>query len=318
MSWTSDAILRVSRGYQASCVLLAGAELGVFGALAKRPLTARQAAARLGAKERGMTVLLDALAAMRVLRKRRRLYSLSPEAGAGLGMTNMLRHQANCLRRWSHLAKAVKTGKPAPRVPSILGERGDAASFIGAMDDINRRVADDLVRSLKLRPFKTLLDIGGASGTWTAAFLRKYPDAAAVIFDLPHVIPMARKRRLARVTLVAGDFLNDPLPRGCDLAWLSAIVHQNSRAQNRVLFRKVRQALDPGGRLLIRDIVMEESRVAPMAGAFFAVNMLAGTKGGGTYTLRELREDLRSAGFKAVRLLRRDPGMHSVVEARTA
>ena len=51
-------------------------------------------------------------------------------------------------------------------------------------------------------------------------------------------------------------------------------------------------------------------------GALFAVNMLVGTQGGGTYTFEEIREDLEAAGFTDAALLRRDEGMHSIVTAR--
>lgn len=43
--------------------------------------------------------------------------------------------------------------------------------------------------------------------------------------------------------------------------------------------------------------------------------MLTGTESGGTYTLKELREDLASAGFSEVRLVREDEGMNAVVAA---
>lgn len=63
-------------------------------------------------------------------------------------------------------------------------------------------------------------------------------------FDLPPVIPMARKRLSAegvinRVSLIGGDYLNDTLPTGADLAWLSAIIHQQGREENRVLFNRI-------------------------------------------------------------------------------
>jgi hypothetical protein len=60
---------------------------------------------------------------------------------------------------------------------------------------------------------------------------------------------------------------------------------------------------------------MDESRTRPPSGALFAINMLVGTEGGGTYTLDELAADLKSAGFGRVRLVVRDEGMNSVVEA---
>ena len=90
---------------------------------------------------------------------------------------------------------------------------------------------------------------------------------------------MAEKRLevagwLQRVTLVAGDYHMDPLPGEVDLAWISAIVHQNAPAENRRLYGRVFDALVPGGRILIRDQLMEPDRTAPRAGALFAVNML--------------------------------------------
>jgi SAM-dependent methyltransferase len=142
-----------------------------------------------------------------------------------------------------------------------------------------------------------------------------------VLFDLKRVIPMARERLraeglLRRVKFVPGDFYTDELPYGCDLALLSAIIHQNSPAENLTLFRKIRRALEPGGALLIRDHIMDESRTTPPAGALFALNMLVNTDGGDTYTFPEVRKGLERAGFVDVRLLRIGERMDCLVEAR--
>jgi predicted O-methyltransferase YrrM len=166
-----------------------------------------------------------------------------------------------------------------------------------------------------------MLDIGGASGTWTIAFLRAVPEATAVLFDLPQVIPLARQRLARagladRVSLVAGNFDTDELPGGADFAWLSAIAHQNSRVQNRALYRKIWSALVAGGTLAIRDVVMDASKTQPLAGALFAVNMLVGTDGGGTFTFDEFKEDLTTAGFNEVQLVYQGDGMDSLVRAR--
>jgi hypothetical protein len=110
--------------------------------------------------------------------------------------------------------------------------------------------------------------------------------------------------------------MTDPLPQGADLAWVSAIVHQNSRPQNRSLFAKVLDALVPSGRIAVRDVLMEDNRTRPIAGALFAVNMLVATPGGGTFTFRELRSDLRAAGFARVVVRRRDAAMNSIVVAQ--
>ncbi|UCG50141.1 MAG: methyltransferase domain-containing protein, partial [Phycisphaerales bacterium] len=168
--------------------------------------------------------------------------------------------------------------------------------------------------------FRHLLDVGGASGTWTIALLRAVPDAKATLFDLPSVIPMARRRLVAaeladRVTLAAGDYFTDDLPTGADFALLSAVAHQNAREQNQTLFAKIYAALDPGGALVLRDVVMDPSRTEPAPGAMFAVNMLVATEGGRTYTFDEFCEDLTAAGFHCVTLLHQDQWMNSLIRA---
>ena len=110
----------------------------------------------------------------------------------------------------------------------------------------------------------------------------------------------------------------DDLPKGADLAWVSAILHQDGREQNRRLLAKVYAALAPGGRVAIRDVVMKPSRVEPPLGALFAVNMLVATETGGTFTFEELAEDLQSAGFVEPTLAVEDAGMNSVVVAAKA
>jgi len=326
-SWTADSLLELGRSYQAAAVFAAAADLELFDALAGGSLPGRELAQKLCCDLRGLVILLDALVALRLLTKRARRYSLP--AGAATFLTSdgsrsilaMAQHQANCLRRWTQLARVVKTGRSGKRMPSVRGKTGDAAAFIGAMHNVSAPVADQVIRAMQPLQCHHLLDIGGASGTWTIAFLRACPAARATLFDLPHVIPMARRRLAAegldrRVKLVAGDFMADALPRGADLAWVSAIVHQNSRAQNRRLFANVFQALVPGGRISIRDVLMEESRIEPVAGALFAVNMLVATEGGGTFTFEELRKDLETASFVEAAVLRRDEGMNSIAVAR--
>lgn len=321
-----EQLLTLMRGFQASCVLAAGADLDVFNLLSARPRSAAETAERLGCDRRGMTILLDALAGLGVLVKSGDHYAVPPAVaplvvdGPPPSVAAMLRHQANCLRRWARLPWVVQSGRPADAGTSVRGPEADQQSFIGAMHDVSNAAAEPLIREINPGGFRCVLDVGGGSGTWTLAWLQAEPAARAILFDLPAVIPLARERLTRcgvadRVELVAGDFYTDPLPRGADLVWLSAIIHQNSPDENRALYRRAAEALRSGGRLLIRDIVMEESRTAPLAGALFAVNMLVATPGGGTYTLQEIRDDLQSAGFADVRLIRRDEGMHAVVSA---
>ncbi len=325
--WTVERLMETVRAFQPACVISAAADLDVFTILDRRPMTASRTASALSADPRAATILLDALVALGLLDKQGDIYCVGPDVASLLSAdapTNVLagvRHQANCLRRWALLARVVRDGGPAERTPSIRGETADLEAFIGAMDDFSAAVAPTVVGRLGSLKFGRLLDIGGASGTWTVAFLRMAPDATAVLFDLPPVIPLAQERLtsahlLDRVTLVAGDYHTDPLPGGADLAWLSAIAHQNSPDENRALYAKIHTALAPGGTVVIRDVVLDESRTQPPAGALFAVNMLVGTEAGNSYTLEEYRQDLTAAGFTDIELIWHDPGMNSLLRAR--
>jgi len=315
------------RGYQQACVVMAAAELELFDRVGGESFTAKEAARAVGADLRATAALLNALAAIGVIRKAGERYRIPAAIKTALttqgsgSVLAMVQHQATCLRRWSHLAEVVKTGRLAPRTTSIRGAKAEYASFIEAMDNIGRSTAPKLVAELQPLKFSHLLDVGGASGTYTIAFLRANRQARATIFDLLQVLPQAKKRLAdaglsRRVDLVAGDFYVDPLPQGADLVWLSAIVHQNSRQQNRALFEKAFAALTSGGQLLVRDFLMSSSRTTPAAGALFAINMLVATPQGGTFTVNELRDDLTATGFTKFRVLKQDGTMQSVISAR--
>jgi precorrin-6B methylase 2 len=324
--WTAEQILELARAYQPGCVLAAAADLDLFTHLADGAATAQTLADRLGCDLRGIRTLLDAMAALELVEKDGQSYRLTPSVAACLvgeregPALAMLQHQANCLRRWVQLPQVVKTGRPAARQPSLRGEAADRQAFLEAMDFACRPLIRPVIAALEPLAFCHLLDVGGATGTWTIAFLRACPGATATLFDLPEAIPLARRRLAAegllhRVQLVGGDFYVDDLPGGADFAWLGAIVHQNSRQQNRDLFRKVRAALIPGGKLVIRDVLMDNSHTRPATGALFAINMLVSTEAGGTFSFAELREDLEVAGLTDVTLVRQGAMMDSLIAA---
>jgi hypothetical protein len=319
-------ILDLMSGFRPACIVGAAAELDLWTAIGDQTLLAEQLAKKLQANHRATAMLLDAVAALGLLEKHDIHYSVpaglrpwlfddSPET-----ILPMLRHGMCILRSWSQLAATTKSGTPAPRQPSIRGPEADRASFVAAMHVVSGPMADNLVGQLGPLNFHHLLDVGGASGTWTLAFLRAVPNATATIFDLPDAIEQARQRLAGtefadRVTLIAGDFYSDALPCGTDFAWVSAICHQHSRRHNRELFTKVSRALKSGGQIAIRDVVMEPCRTRPFEGTLFAINMLVNTDSGGTFTFREYAEDLQSAGFENPKLLVKHEAMNSVIVA---
>jgi len=326
--WTGDELIDLARSFQVACVLNAAAELDVFGAFGDEALTSDTLAERTGSDKRGMRILADALASADLLVKEGDSYR--PGAGVLDALTAdgsdsvlaMVRLAGNCIRTWSELGAIAKTGEPLdPRPTSTRGPEADRETFIEAMNDLSRRTADSLIAAIGPLEFDCLLDLGCGPGTWTISMLNACPGSRAILFDLPDAIPIARRHVAAggledRAEFVAGNFDTDEtLPGGADLAWVGAIVHQNSREQNRAFFAKIRDALADGGKILIRDVVMDESRISPRFGALFAVNMLVHTPAGGTFTFEELAEDLKSAGFTDARLLHADEGMNAVVQA---
>jgi len=233
----------------------------------------------------------------------------------------MVMHLNTLWTTWSSLTEIVRKGSNEQEKPGTIFEDESRKAFIGAMHVAGRGLSKEIADGYDLSRFKRLLDIGGASGTYTIAVLKKNPGMTGILFDLAGVIPMAKERigeegLLDRVELAIGDFYEDELPIGCDLALLSAIIHQNSNAENIELYRKIFRALDPGGAVLIRDHVMDESRTSPAGGAFFALNMLVNTRAGDTYTFGEIKESLETAGFTDVKWLRGGERMDGLVEAR--
>ena len=324
---TPDAIFGLGRAFMESRVLLTAVELDVFTVLAGDARTAREAAERLGTDPRATTTLLDALAGLGLLEKEHGRFFCSPGVAELLSRTSavsvapMLTHSAALWRRWSALTDVVRHGTPV-HAPEPEQRDKDREAFIGAMHTVGARMAAEVATAIRPGNALRLLDVGGASGTYTQALLEACPALRATLFDLPPVVELARKRLgstgvIDRVAFVAGDFYRDELPRGHDLVLLSAIIHQNSAEQNLELFRKIRRALDPGGRLVIRDHVMSPDHTRPVRGAIFAVNMLVGTQGGGTYSFVEIRAGLDAAGFTAIRLLQADERMTGLVEGFT-
>ena len=307
---STDSILTLGRSYWQCRILLTAAELDVFTLLAPAPLSAAAVTKHLAGDLRAVTILLDALVALELLSKQDGQYRCPPDVAALLAADTpqsvlpMLRHSAALWSSWSELTGVVHGDADAVARAHVQQTEANLRAFIGAMHVVAGPAAAGLVAVIEPGPARALLDIGGASGTLTLAFLEACPHMRATLFDRPAVIDMARERCaqagvLDRVTLVGGDFEHDELPAGHDLALLSAIIHQNSPDQNVELYRKVWRALKPGGRLVIRDHVMSPDRTQPRRGALFAVNMLVRTMGGNVYTYDEFEASLSAAGVHA-------------------
>jgi len=314
---------RLNGGFAESRILHAAVTLGVFDALDAGGSTAPEIAGRLRTDARATELLLNALVALRLVRKngdrfeetevsRTYLASPSPTSYAA-----MVRFDALQWPSWERLAEVVRSGAPV-RTPDMFQTRPEeTAAFIEAMASLVQARGDArvLAETLDLAGVRRLLDVGSGPGTYPIELCRRHPGLTATVFDLPGTLEVTRRHVAAsgmeeRIRLVAGDYRRDPLPGGHDVVFLSNIIHGEDEATNRALMRSVHAALAPGGRVLIKDHVTDESGTSPAPAAIFSITMLLFTRGR-DYSFAEIRDWLMEAGFSRVEADVLPPGLIS-------
>ena len=246
---SQDSILKLTRNFQQARIVLTGAELDIFTLLDSDPMTVEQVTQKINGNLKGVEILLDALAALGFLIKKNEAYQTEISVSKLLSskapdsVLPMVKHSARLWRTWSRLTD-IAGDKDISKDREDTGfDMEEMRAFIGAMHVVGSGFAPKVVEAVNPSGFKKLLDIGGGSGTYTIAFLNAVPAMKATLFDLPPVIEWARERfdqsgLSNRVTLIPGDFYKDELPGGHDLAFISAIIHQNSPKQNGELYEK--------------------------------------------------------------------------------
>ena len=297
----------LSRSFQQSRVFLTGVELGIFTVLGEDEKLSDQVAMEIKADPRATDRLLNALCVTGAIKKKdgkfrnseaakQYLVEGKPEYQAGL------MHSVNLWDSWTDLTDAVKAGSSVKQ--SSVTERGDKwfKPFIAAMHNRAFSEAPSLVGQIDLKGVKKVLDVGGGSGAYSMAFVKAGNDICSTVFDLPNVVSMTENYVLdagleGKIDTAPGDYNTDEMPSGYDLAFLSAIIHINSPEQNIELIKRVSRALNPGGRIVISDFIMDDDRIRPSFGAFFALNMLVNTDSGDTYTESEVKDWLEQAGM---------------------
>ncbi|MEB2283484.1 MAG: hypothetical protein B6D46_06920 [Polyangiaceae bacterium UTPRO1] len=318
-------LARIGGGYAEARILHAAVTLGLFDRLDASGRTAAAIAAAAATDARATELLLNALVAMRIVRKdgdlfketdvtRTYLTAASPASYAGF-----VRFEAALWPLWEHLAETVRTGKPARDPDMFQSHPEDTARFIDAMASLvaARGDARVLAETLDLGGVRRLLDVGAGPGSYAIEMVRRHPDLRATIFDLPGTLAVTRRYVEAsgvadRIELVAGDYLRDPLPAGYDLVFLSNIIHGEDEDTNRALMRKIHGALVAGGRVMIKDHVTDESGTSPPPAAIFSITMLLSTRGR-DYAFAEIRDWLLAAGFTRAEADVLPPGLVSTL-----
>src|ERR1017187_8084090 len=299
------------RGFQESRVVLTALELDVFTAVGDGA-GALEVAAGLRTDPRATGMLLNALTSLRLLVKQEGVFRNSPEtarsftAGSRDNARPALLHTAHLWQRWSTLTECVRAGTAVAR-DEIAGRGQDwTEAFIAAMHRNASERAPLVVRAVGAENVRRMLDVGGGSGAYSIAFAQANSALRADILDLATVEEIARRHIQEagvadRVKVRAGDLRSDSLGEGYDLVFVSAICDMLSSGENLDLLRRCREALQPGGRIVIQDFILETDKTAPRFAALFALNMLVGTRGGSSYSEPEYAGWLDEAGFREIR-----------------
>lgn len=307
---TPDEIKKLAGSFQQSRILLTAFELDIFTILDEHLLTSAQVAEKINADERGTDRLMNALSTFDFLHKTKNKFFNSEHSSRYLvkgkpGYMGGLMHTNHLWNTWSTLTDAVKKGSTV--IEKDINKRGDEwlEAFIAAMHNRGTVQAKIISMMLDLTNVKQVLDVGGGSGAFSMTMVKSNEIMRGIIFDLPNVIPIAKKyveeeKLLDRFDFIAGNYLTDNFEMGNDLILLSAIIHINSFEENKELIAKCAESLNPGGQVVIYDQIMDEDRITPPNGAVFALNMLVGTEKGDTYTQSEIKSWFESAGLTDV------------------
>jgi hypothetical protein len=192
----------------------------------------------------------------------------------------------------------------------------EASYFSEAMIGFHGAEPPAVAAAYDFSGFKTVVDVGGATGNMLAAILSSHAGPRGILFDRPHVVgdaPVLLKARgvEARVTIAAGDFFGT-VPAEGDAYLLSHIIHDWNEDQCLTILGHCRKAITPDGRLLIVEMVLPAGDT-PHPGKILDMVMLV-MPGGQERTEAEYASLLGKAGFRLNRVVPTASAV-SVVEA---
>ena len=305
----TGALWSLTTGYVVPRMLFAAAELGVADQLDGAPRPISEVAAAVGADPGALARILVGLAAAGV-------FEVDGATVAHSDLSRFLRedhprsmrpfvrmiHSDWSWRAWGevlHTARtgATATGKLFPKgIWAHFVENPQAgALFNQAMTAKAHADIADVLAAYDFSRFGRIVDIGGGRGHFLNALAAKIPQIQPTLFDLPHVIADAEAGLDARIARHPGDFFADPLPQA-DAYFLMDILHDWSDADAVRILRAVRQAMPPGARVIIADLVLEESPALDPARTLDLLMLVI--TGGRERTLPELSALLDQSGLR--------------------
>ena len=305
--WSVERLQNES-SYWRAAILLTAAHLELFAWFGNRRLKAEVVAAYYGGDRDSWKSFLNALSVIGLMRKQAERYSTTAFAARHLTGDGraLLLPGYDAWNAWGQLAAVLTTAKRPGTQKPFATDRTQSVCLLRALHIHARQIAPHVIQKLRLNGARTLLDVGGGLGTFSCAFCRRYPRLQATLVEHPNIAPLARRSvrdagLAKRIRVIARDLRRDSLPIGFDAVFVSNILHAHGATQNLALLRQLHRSLNPGGRLILRDVFMRSERTAPEWGALFSVALLLHTPHGRCYSLKEIRGWLRQANFSIIR-----------------
>lgn len=319
-------IIELLGGFRAAKFLMAATELGIFEALADAPADLDALAARAGLSRRAARICADAMVAVGLLDRDGDTYRNSPAAATYLAGTTAtdLRpfirfSDRSSYPAWTNLAHALRHG-PVASITELDPELQKV--FSEGVEALNAGPAAALAETVDFTGSHRLLDVGGGTGSWSIGVVLAHPHMTATVFELPQVATIARKRIAEhgltdRIEVASGEALTADLPEGHDCALVANVVHCFSAEDNQLLLTRVRQAVEPGARLLLADYWTDPTHTVPVIAAMMAGEFALNIEHGDVYSTEEAREWLAGTGW---RFITQEPlnGPKSVIVAEAA
>jgi hypothetical protein len=318
-------IMQIGMGFWASKALLSAVELGLFTLLGQEPLTAKQLGNALGLSDRAVPDFPDALVALRLLSRDGNgpaaLYSNTPEGAVFLdrkspaylsGILEM--SNARLYGFWGGLTPALKTGAPQNETKdgeSFFAKLHESPErleqFMAAMSGVSAENFKALTEKFDFSKYRTLCDVGGATGQLSCLVAAAHPHLQCVSFDLPAVEPIAWRHIAAaglagRVKAASGDFFADELPKA-DVITMGMILHDWNLEKKKALIKKAYDALPPGGAFIVVESLIDDARRENAFGLLMSLNMLIEFGDAFDYSGADFAAWCREAGFRDVEVI---------------
>jgi predicted O-methyltransferase YrrM len=314
-------IMQVGMGFWASKTLLSAVELELFTKLGSDGMTGSQIAETLELHQRAIPDFPDALVALELLEREGEgsdaLYRNTQTTAVFLDKTSptyiggiLEMSNARLFRFWGDLTEALRTGKPQNEIKhtgkamfeELYSEPDRLEQFMNAMAGISLGPFSALAERFDFSKYKTLCDVGGATGQLSIIVANRHPHMRCTSFDLPVVEPIAKRTIEAaglseRVTAVGGDFFADPLPRA-DVITMGLILHDWNLERKMHLIKAAYDALPEGGAFIAIENLIDNARRENAFGLLMSLNMLIEFGDAFDYTGADFAGWCKEVGFK--------------------